>query len=99
MTGWNFQALNFGVMCFATKEEATKEWYKFRAINVTVGSIRFGRRRKIDCTYGLQHRYQTSCQYSYLDKNGKNIYVHGRHPPDVELNNISTKMFEVYKNG
>jgi len=91
---WNFNAKNFGVMCFATKEDAQKEHEHFKSINVQVGKIRLGRRRKIDCTYGFQHRYQTSTQDSDLDKNGKKVYVHGRHSPDVELENISTKIFE-----
>lgn len=91
---WSFNAERSGVHCFGTKEDAQKEREFFKSINVRVGKLRLGRRRKIDCTYGFQHRYQTSTQYSYLDKNGKNVYVHGRHSPDVELDNISTKIFE-----
>ncbi len=91
---WSFNAQSIGVMCFRTKEDAQREYDHFKSINVQVGKLRLGRRRKIDCTYSLQRRYQTSSQYSYLDKNGKNVYVHGRHLPDVELENISTKIFE-----
>jgi hypothetical protein len=94
MSNWSFNAKNVGVMCFATKEQAQKEYDFFKSINVQVGKIRLGRRRKIDCTYGFQLRYQTSTQYSYLDKNGKKVFVHGRHSPDVELDNINMKIFE-----
>ena len=59
--GYNFSAQGFGVMSFGDdKEFAKRDRDHLIKLGVKVGKLRFGRRRRIDSTFGLHKRFQES---------------------------------------